>query len=922
MKSFSIKMQELRRVVKLHANWIVYATLGESALTPSEVSELKKYGKLPMGPPLDLVDKSYLLGRFRSLLKRNEYNNLNYEEITTVPLSPIEELVVEQARLRAGQALKGVAQEIADGTYSSLAQVLGKAVSEAVVSQAVADETALAVIHRKTAQELASNLAQRLQTTHRRNWKIVAETALQTAKVAGSAQAIVNKVGVYALSDGAESSVSVIPGRPACCADCTAHYVGPDGQPRVFKLSTLLGAGSNADGDVTHQKQAGRHPYWKTTLPPLHPSCGCSIVYVPPGHGWVDGKLSMMNKSLFMEHLIKARSGVSGGISPTVEPKGAPSNKSEEPKTPSMPGAAAPGNNPGPGRPSGGLPKPGSGTPGGSGGGPQYVACPFGGGADCSKHGGNGAAMHKPGGAIMKAHQEAMMHGAKPTTPEAIEAQQKQMDATAVAYNKEPHARDVVLTHLSEGVIGSAKDLSSEGLPGVHVKHKVTIVGNGSGIMKPAPSFPDPIFKGHGWADGAANMPKNSGHKSEVGASGLAYSLGLSDHIPPTVTRAGTGEHGTHTGPTSVQQWKDGYLPVSFGTEQTVATPGQAEASGERVNKLTTNSFLAMRNAAPDKDKFDQRMSEMAVMDIVMNNNDRHMGNLVANKDYSDVVGIDHGLSFASGMQGHKNGIHYGMESTGKPLIVSDHLMSRFKNSSLGSTERALEGSGLQTWQVMQTHLRQKYVSHLQETHGYIPPETTRYVLQGAGKHALVRPGAGFNDPDGTDDVMTRLDNFQKAKDKGQTPDLLFASFAKDYINKGLAKTDSPEHADFVKMANEMPLHQPGRVHEDDYHGSEDHKNYWDSIPAYKGVECESFEKRYNKQQPEVPKPLRTAPSMPAIGNSKTELATPSIDIATVKPAKKPIAEDVPTVKPAKKTVKKGLWIDPHSAFPLDNLDK
>ena len=334
-------------------------------------------------------------------------------------------------------------------------------------------------------------------------------------------------------------------------------------------------------------------------------------------------------------------------------------------------------------------------------------------------------------------------------------------------------------------------------------------------------------------------------------------------------------------------------------------TPNAQQESGSRSNKPTTNAFEALRGAAKDKDEFDNKMSEIAVMDMVMNNNDRHMGNLVVNKDHSDVVAIDHGLSFASGMQGHKNGIHYGMEAAGKPLTVPDHLMTRFKNSSLGSTERAMEGSGLQPWQVMQTHLRQKYVAHLQETHGYIPPETTRYILQGAGKNGMPRPGASFGEP-GADSIMDRLDNYNKTKDEGQLPDQLFASFSKDYIQKGLANKDSPEHADFQKMADAMPLHAPGRAHEEDYHGSEDHKNHWESIPAYKGVKCESFQTRYNKKQPEAPKPLRTAPAMPSVVSAKTE--APQVDVKTV--------------KPAKRKVEKSLWIDPSAKFPIDKLDK
>src|SRR5690606_28541413 len=122
--------------------------------------------------------------------------------------------------------------------------------------------------------------------------------------------------------------------------------------------------------------------------------------------------------------------------------------------------------------------------PGGSGG-PQYSPCPFGGGSECIKHGGNGATMHKPNGSIMKRHQEAMARGAKPVTPEAQEAQRKQQEAAAQKYNVTPHPRDEILTHLSEGDISSAKALGQDEGKGVIDSYKVTIAGNGSGCMKP-----------------------------------------------------------------------------------------------------------------------------------------------------------------------------------------------------------------------------------------------------------------------------------------------------------------------------------------------------------------------------------------------------------------------------------------------------
>jgi len=76
-KTFSQKMKELRHVAKLHANWLIYATLGESAVTKEELDELIKYKKLPMGSSLDLVDKSYLLGRLKAILKASEYKQVS-----------------------------------------------------------------------------------------------------------------------------------------------------------------------------------------------------------------------------------------------------------------------------------------------------------------------------------------------------------------------------------------------------------------------------------------------------------------------------------------------------------------------------------------------------------------------------------------------------------------------------------------------------------------------------------------------------------------------------------------------------------------------------------------------------------------------------------------------------------------------------
>jgi len=850
-KSFSHKMQELKRVVKLHANWLIYATLGESALTKLEVEELKNYGKLPMDESLDLTDTSFFLGRMRAIMKRTEYTKVNYQEAVAKKdgkTSAVENLAIEQARLRAVLSLKTVADTIANKTYASLAQALGKAVSDAITNKV--DASNLTAAYKKAAQELTSDLANKLQSSNKKNWKAAAQTELHAAKISGTAQTIANKIDIYENSDGPDSYVAVIPAK-TCCKDCEDHYLDDDGNPRIFKLSELMSAGSNTDPGTDHTKRQGKHLNWKTTLPPLHPNCGCQLIYIPPGYGWDNGKLTLLNKSLFLDSLHKARSGVQGGIASTVKPKGPPS-AAKEPGHPSVPGAAAPGNVAGPGRPPGVGNKP----PGGSGG-PQYSPCPFGGGSECIKHGGNGATMHKPNGSIMKRHQEAMARGAKPVTPEAQEAQRKQQEAAAQKYNVTPHPRDEILTHLSEGDISSAKALGQDEGKGVIDSYKVTIAGNGSGCMKPPMQFRPEVYEGLFPADGGPSLPKDSTHKSEAAAYQVSLSLGL-DHVPPTVIRVHDGSQDVkHIGPTSIQHWQENYKPLM------ITHPDASDLS-----------FIPKEH----KEKIVNKLSEIACLDIVNNNNDRHMNNLVFSEDLSDVKAIDNGFAFAAGMAGHKNAIHRQLHREFGGLKVPDHLMTRFKNQSLDQTMRACEG--LTDWQKVQTHLRMKYLAYIQEQHGYIPIEITRYAAvhaqsnnEGSIKHEDIFKvgGTPYRAPPSFGweaDDEKRVEQIKKAVDNWEMPDQLFARFVKSYTNGELGDIHPEEQALLQKM---KPAFKTGTGHELENGGVADkhkeaHDKYWDSIPSWQPMS-------HWPKNDEQAKPLRTPPKIPENVTTPTPIA-------------------------------------------------
>lgn len=821
MTTFSQRMAEFGRIVQLHTNWLVFATLGRDALTATQLAELEAYGKLPM-TSTRLVDESYLLGRMRSLLKRAEYKEA--ARAADAVLSPAEELALDHARAKAAQHLHSVAY--------------GTAVLPSLDPE-----------------------------NGRKKWSAAVRTEFHAAKILGIANTIANQTDIYANSAGPSSDVSVVP-TANCCEDCRDKYLDDAGNPIVFKLADLMANGSNADPGVVHTRSQGKHSQWKVTLPPLHPNCGCMLVYVPPGHGWAAGKLAVMNKSLFDIHLAKATAGVRApGGSPTVAPKGAPS-QAKEPGHPSLPDAAAPGNLPGPGRPSGGVPKPGSGTPGGQGGGKQLIACPL---QNCPDGG-----QHEQGSGRLKEHTLQAQRSGK-MTPQAEEAHRKKSEADAKDFNVKPHPNDILKSHLSEGKISSSKPLGEEDNAGVSEAYKITIEGNGSGCMKPPMHFPASVFAGFSAADGGPSMPKNSAHKSEVGAYTFASSLGL-DHVPTTVTRAHDGSGGVNrTGEMSVQHWQEEHHALAV--------------SHPEINDLTE---LLQAVPAEHKDKMKQKFHEIACLDFVMNNNDRHMGNLVFNKDLTNVKCIDNSLTFASGMAGHKNGMHMQLHRVGEKLQVPPHLIERFKAQSLDATMRSMPD--LQPWQQVQTHVRMKYLVHLQEEYGHVPVEATRYAAVHAANEDL--PADQLKEIKGSlysaprvpgwpANVDDRMDATNAAHDKWEMPDQLYARFTKAYAAGQVGGASEQEKSD-IRMFR--PAYPTGSGHalersgfEPDSHAHKEHQKYWNDIPAWEGMS------HWKSETQESAKPLRTPPDLP---KTQKPAGKPSADVKTAAGKKKAPVDD------------------------------
>lgn len=784
-------LTKLRRLAQLHSHWLVVQILGEDALSKYELAALKSYGKLPLGDVIGLVEKSYVLGRLRAVWKDSDYKKLNYEqlveEVENSSFTAVEKLAIQEAKLHAATNIKRIADDIAAGAFSRLSAELSTVVTEAMIEDLIRDETALALKEKKTYQELASSLMVRLKTDWSRDWELVAVTELHRAKTRGVVMAIVSKLDVFKTSDGVNSNVSIIPSDKTCI-DCGKHYLDAKGNPKIFKLKDLLSAGSNGDPGVSHKRGSdGSHSHWKTTLPPAHPRCACRVVYVPPGMGWKAGKLEVLNKSMYEAALKKAVD--TSTLKATIKPPGPQSTQttpavSAAKSPPSISGAPAPGNVAGPGRPSSGPQVDweyykGEGQPPASGGWQQSP---------------NSGKWRRPvgsgGGATGSGKEEAERPS---TTPEE-------------AKNWKAKEVQTVLSHLGAGDIVHSHKISDKEGSGINDSFRVTIDGNGRGIMKAAQKFKPGVAEGKGYTEGVGTVPHKTNPQNEQGAYHLFNALGL-DHCPPTTQRTEGGEA------QSVQQWQEGkvqalaHLGTKFGDDG--------------------YSFSDLLNTSKDPLLFKKQMDEITITDLIMNSQDRHMGNLMIDEDLTEVKAIDHGVSFGSGMMGFKSSVMRMMASGGHKLKMPEHLQERFGNTTHGDLTRAL-GDTHKDWQISQTFLRMQYMLHLQETDGHLDYKKFQPYMYKANEDWGIPDSRMW-----VGDVQKQVtDHYTTPRSR---PNELFEDFAIDWMDKHSTDSSSKHHEAAKSMKESGVFMGPGHASNPAaYRQSGEHKKYEQNIRSLK----------------------------------------------------------------------------------------
>lgn len=402
--------------------------------------------------------------------------------------------------------------------------------------------------------------------------------------------------------------------------------------------------------------------------------------------------------------------------------------------------------------------------------------------------------------------------GGKPATEE--QDQRRAIAANeAKVFGKKKFPVEEIMGNLKNNDIVAHKPLG-EDMKGASDSYRVLLDKGGWAMMKPnieiiqtridtAPQV---------FGDGAS-VPAGDHTNREAAAFSVSMMHGLRDHIPPTVVRSVPMESGGNQN-MSMQQWVDNMAP-------------QHNAVASRKGDVPTNYTQDMLNLCPanKREALEQKLNEIVVQDIITNNTDRWQGNLMVSEDFSDIRGIDHGMSFGNGLQSMKNTIHADIHNMGKKVKIPSKMQVRMRNLSLADYKRTMRTTnGLSGTEVVQAWGRNRYALHLQDTEGHIDFEKFRPVQYNV--HGESRPHNAF---------YSHLpeDEFYYRKANGMLPNQLFESWFKAFLEKAASDPSHPDHEDAKAAQHHGAFRGPGHVKDPfQYRQEGHHKEYEKTITA------------------------------------------------------------------------------------------
>lgn len=182
-----------------------------------------------------------------------------------IELSEEEVRAADLAAMSAAQHCRGLGNRVDVATGREMIEADRSLRAE--MTGGIRDATTAAIRARKSIRELRSDLGW-LAKDWTRDFDRIAVTELMDAHNQGRAAQLHAAHG--------DPWVFKQP-RPDACKDCARLYLGPDGMPRLFRLSELEAMGHNAGRPRSE---------WAATVSPIHPHCRCSFHRMPEGWGF------------------------------------------------------------------------------------------------------------------------------------------------------------------------------------------------------------------------------------------------------------------------------------------------------------------------------------------------------------------------------------------------------------------------------------------------------------------------------------------------------------------------------------------------------------------------------------------------------------------------------------------------------------
>ena len=254
------QLAKIRAILARRHAAVALELYGGATLTGEELADLENEGIIV--EPGDLVGDAYKVGRLlaesparAAQLAPGDLDVWSAGE----SLTDDEQRTVAAARQVAGQHLQGLTDRVLQAT----GQLLTAEQQRLIVREQVADAAAT----QASVRTLRSTLGQATQDWGR-DLERVAHTELHTAHQVGQA------ARYREMDPSGDPWVYKVP-QPGACAECLRLHLGPDGLPRMVRLSTL-------DPNNVGRKRVD----WQVVVGSTHPNCTCLLRRMPEGWGF------------------------------------------------------------------------------------------------------------------------------------------------------------------------------------------------------------------------------------------------------------------------------------------------------------------------------------------------------------------------------------------------------------------------------------------------------------------------------------------------------------------------------------------------------------------------------------------------------------------------------------------------------------